>query len=154
MMLFEVLITDMMVICDESESENIMLGSVRLGPDWKKHPLGQTSRQPHCTEISVQQHLPFVPISLWEIPIHYAGCHPTLMHQILLSQNILLKVFQLVGKFFDLKKSHFVDLFTDFSNVPTFLACLTIFLTFNHPFGANIDVDVDGLQGTAFASCP
>ena len=33
MMLFEVLITDMMVICGANENENISLGRVRLGYD-------------------------------------------------------------------------------------------------------------------------
>ena len=37
-----------------------------------------------------------------------------------------------------LKKSHFVDLFNNFSNFPTFLACLTIFLTFHHTFAPNV----------------
>ena len=56
MKLFEVLITDMVVICGTNVNENIRLGRLRSQLE-EIHPLRQTSRQTHCAEILWQQQL-------------------------------------------------------------------------------------------------
>ena len=75
-----------------------------------------------------------VPKSVWNIPIHYAGCPLTLMRWTLLRTEMFCWPF-LTGwttcwPFFKKRFSFCGSFLTVSYNFPTFLACLTIFLSF------------------------